>query len=144
MLILAGLTISGGIEYLEQYSAKKEISKMTMIQSRVKNIGEEYKFDSSIILYGTKYENCSKKDEIDTIVQNMSLENFYYLDENDLNSLNLSTINKNKHSGYLVNYSTSEVISLDGIKYDGETYYVLSEIIANTDLLKYGSIEIGE
>lgn len=117
---------------------------MTMLQSRVKNVGEKYKFDHSSKLYGTKYANCSKKEEIDEIVQNMSLENFYYLDESDLEGLDLSTINKDNHSGYLVNYSTSEVISLEGIKYNGETYYVLSEIIANTDLLKYGNIEIGD
>jgi len=148
MAILAGITVPSGINYIENYISQKELSRMVMIQSKVKNVGEQYRFDYSVTLHGKIYSELSddtKKtinEAIESSIEEEELSKYHYIVSEDLTNLKLDTINRSSHNGYLVNYSTSNVISLKGIKHNDNTYYRLSDIINSTDLLKYGSIEI--
>lgn len=141
MLLLATAGITGGLELYEHYKMKEELTRMTLIQVKVKNIGEEHSFDSSIRYYGIKYSELGNKSEIEDLSLGIDLSDYYYLNEDALKQLKLKSINQFSHKDYLVNYETGNVISIQGFKLDGKEYHVLTDVI-NDGLLKEGSLEI--
>ena len=141
-LIISGMVVYTGIDLFEKSVQRKQITKLTLIQSKVKSLGEENLFNGKELV-GTSLSDLSTSDEekynsIKFQIEGLDDESFYLLSYNDLKSIGL---NFDENEKYLVNYATSEIVTLDGIKIEGENVYKLSDIVKKLDL---AYIYIGE
>lgn len=123
MVILAGVTIEIGTENIDKSKAVSFISYMQAIQAKVDVIAK----NGNYLDYGEILLN-SNKSKLETILSNGN-ENFLttsdseYLRYFDINHIKLDLELENIDDEIIVDFNTREVISLNGIEYEGEMYY---------------------
>lgn len=134
LAILAAATVYTGTKVLESAKLQNINTDMLLIQARVKVISEKVVFDGDNTAYrGEKLsdvsypsvENLKNIGIIDTEDTNYS--SYYIWNQSILNEFGMDKIELNSGEYFVVNYATNEVITTEGIKYDGNTYYKLSE-----------------
>ena len=134
LLILLGITIDTSTKVIESAKLQNINTNMLLIQARVKVISEKVVFDGDNSAYrGEKIsdvtyetiENLKNIGIIDTQDQNYS--SYYIWDQSLLNEFGMDKIKLNSGQYFVVNYATNEVITTEGITFNGNTYYKLSE-----------------
>ncbi|MGN1301903.1 MAG: hypothetical protein ACI4U9_05225 [Clostridia bacterium] len=123
MLILASVTISIGTGNIENSKMISFVSYMQTIQKKVDIIVENENYSS----YGEELTSANK-----SILQNilnsenesfLTTQNSTYLRYFDSNHIATDLEVENVNDEIVVDFNTREVISLNGIKYEGKRYY---------------------
>lgn len=124
MLILTSVVTYSGIETYKSTQVTKFVTQMQLIQTRVDDLAEEKSMEELLAL-GAAVPN-DKITFINTIYANGEITNkeilsFRYFNSQDLK--NELDVDDGIDDEILVNFKTREVVSVNGIKYDGSTYY---------------------
>lgn len=143
MAILVGATINYGVNSLSTAKLQNFSYEMQQIQGKVDSIYEKIKLgEESYIILGNNI--TESEDALTTLklvkginysnILDSQREQYYYQDtftyyryltESDLE--NLLDITSNP-GDMIINFYTREVISVQGVVYDGVTYYTLSQL----------------
>ena len=124
MLILTSVVTYSGIETYKSTQVTKFVTQMQLIQTRVDDLVEEKNIEELLAL-GATIPN-DKKSIINTAYRNGEILNneeafFRYFNSQDLkNELDLED---GIDDEILVNFKTREVVTVNGIEYNGTTYY---------------------
>ena len=137
IILVIGIIIYGVLKY-----AKKEVDSeqfetiktdMLLIEAKTSIVAQKVKIKEKDAKYiGNKIEN-DENEEIKKLEENGIIElkkenNYYILDDNNLDELELSVRNQ-KQGNYIVEYNSNEIIYTSGIKdKDGNILYKLSDI----------------
>jgi len=130
--ILAGVTIKYGGNLVTRASLQNINTNMLLIQAKTRAIEENAKFNNDSSKYvGIKVSDISEYEMISELIGLgviNTTENWRLLQKTQLETMGLGKINVEK--GYIVNYDTEEIVYAKGFKYNGTTYYKLSEMKA--------------
>lgn len=127
MSIIVGVVTYSGFESIKSARITTFISELEMIQAKVNVIHEKIKTsDKEKEYYNSLGQNVTTINEnlLLQILGESSKDGFRYFSRNDLEKLDLENINQD----VIINYDTSEVISVTGIEIDGVKYYNLEDI----------------
>ena len=143
MVILAGATINYGVNSLNAAKFQNFSYELQQIQGKVDSIYEKIKLgDESYIILGNEIKKKKKAMNTLNMVKGINYLNIldsqrdqYYYQENfsyyryltEDNLENIFDITSNP-GDVIINFTTREVISVDGFEYEGRTYYTLSEL----------------
>ena len=137
IIILIGITVYGVLKYVkkEVEAEKFETIKtdMLLIEAKTNIVAQKVKIKEKGAKYiGNKVANDEKEDikklEEQGIIELKKENNYYILDDNNLDELELSVRNQ-KQGNYIVEYNSNEIIYTSGIKdKDGNILYKLSDI----------------
>lgn len=137
IILVIGIIIYGVLKY-----AKKEVDSeqfetiktdMLLIEAKTSIVAQKVKIKKKDAKYiGNKIENDENEDikklEEHGIIELKKENNYYILDDNNLDELELSVRNQ-KQGNYIVEYNSNEIIYTSGIKdKDGNILYKLSDI----------------
>ena len=137
IILVIGIIIYGVLKY-----AKKEVDSeqfetiktdMLLIEAKTSIVAQKVKIKEKDAKYiGNKIENDENEDikklEEQGIIELKKENNYYILDDNNLDELELSVRNQ-KQGNYIVEYNSNEIIYTSGIKdKDGNILYKLSDI----------------
>ncbi len=137
IILVIGIIIYGVLKY-----AKKEVDSeqfetiktdMLLIEAKTSIVAQKVKIKEKDAKYiGSKIENDENEDikklEEHGIIELKKENNYYILDDNNLDELELSVRNQ-KQGNYIVEYNSNEIIYTSGIKdKDGNILYKLSDI----------------
>lgn len=137
IILVIGIIIYGVLKY-----AKKEVDSeqfetiktdMLLIEAKTSIVAQKVKIKEKDAKYiGSKIENDENEDikklEEHGIIEFKKENNYYILDDNNLDELELSVRNQ-KQGNYIVEYNSNEIIYTSGIKdKDGNILYKLSDI----------------
>ena len=137
IILVIGIIIYGVLKY-----AKKEVDSeqfetiktdMLLIEAKTSIVAQKVKIKEKNAKYiGNKIENDENEDikklEEQGIIELKKENNYYILDDNNLDELELSVRNQ-KQGNYIVEYNSNEIIYTSGIKdKDGNILYKLSDI----------------
>ena len=137
IILVIGIIIYGVLKY-----AKKEVDSeqfetiktdMLLIEAKTSIVAQKVKIKEKDAKYiGNKIENDENEDikklEEQRIIELKKENNYYILDDNNLDELELSVRNQ-KQGNYIVEYNSNEIIYTSGIKdKDGNILYKLSDI----------------
>ena len=137
IILVIGIIIYGVLKY-----AKKEVDSeqfetiktdMLLIEAKTSIVAQKVKIKEKDAKYiGNKIENDENEDikklEEHGIIELKKENNYYILDNNNLDELELSVRNQ-KQGNYIVEYNSNEIIYTSGIKdKDGNILYKLSDI----------------
>lgn len=137
IILVIGIIIYGVLKY-----AKKEVDSeqfetiktdMLLIEAKTSIVAQKVKIKEKDAKYiGNKIENDENEDikklEENGIIELKKENNYYILDDNNLDELELSVRNQ-KQGNYIVEYNSNEIIYTSGIKdKDGNILYKLSDI----------------
>ncbi|MBO5478466.1 MAG: hypothetical protein J6A04_01940 [Clostridia bacterium] len=130
LIIITSVGIYTGTEVIKQANLQNINTNMMLIQAKTKTISEQAKFNKDTSNYkGTKLTDITGNEKIDKLVTDNIIddkENYYLLQQSDLNEMGLEKISL--EDGYIVNYSTNEIIYVRGFEANNKTYYKLSEM----------------
>lgn len=137
IILVIGIITYGVLKY-----AKKEVDSeqfetiktdMLLIEAKTSIVAQKVKIKEKDAKYiGNKIENDENEDikklEEQGIIELKKENNYYILDDNNLDELELSVRNQ-KQGNYIVEYNSNEIIYTSGIKdKDGNILYKLSDI----------------
>lgn len=137
IILVIGIIIYGVLKY-----AKKEVDSeqfetiktdMLLIEAKTSIVAQKVKIKEKDAKYiGNKIENDENEDikklEEHGIIEFKKENNYYILDDNNLDELELSVRNQ-KQGIYIVEYNSNEIIYTSGINdKDGNILYKLSDI----------------
>ena len=137
IILVIGIIIYGVLKY-----AKKEVDSeqfetiktdMLLIEAKTSIVAQKVKIKEKDAKYiGNKIENDENEDikklEEHGIIELKKENNYYILDDNNLDELELSVRNQ-KQGNYIVEYNSNEIIYTSGIKDKyGNILYKLSDI----------------
>lgn len=137
IILVIGIIIYGVLKY-----AKKEVDSeqfetiktdMLLIEAKTSIVAQKVKIKEKNAKYiGNKIENDENEDikklEEHGIIELKKENNYYILDDNNLDELELSVRNQ-KQGNYIVEYNSNEIIYTSGIKDKyGNILYKLSDI----------------
>ena len=137
IILVIGIIIYGVLKY-----AKKEVDSeqfetiktdMLLIEAKTSIVAQKVKIKEKDAKYiGNKIENDENEDikklEEQGIIELKKENNYYILDDNNLDELELSVRNQ-KQGNYIIEYNSNEIIYTSGIKdKDGNILYKLSDI----------------
>ena len=124
IILVIGIIIYGVLKY-----AKKEVDSeqfetiktdMLLIEAKTRIVAQKVKIKEKDAKYiGNKIENDENEDikklEEHGIIELKKENNYYILDDNNLDELELSVRNQ-KQGNYIVEYNSNEIIYTSGIK----------------------------
>ena len=137
MILLASVTAYEANGLVSIARVQSVTTNLLLIQAKVRIINEKIVFESEedkkLQLYvGTKLIEGDKaletmKDKKIVTTDDINKDSYYLLSKEDLIDMGLESINS--ADGYVVNYTTEEVIYIKGVKNtDGKYLYKLSEM----------------
>lgn len=134
LLILASITTYSGVSTVREARFYNAVSEMKVMQAKVNEIYDEYKYTKNKPEFINKYGENIQDSLIEIDAQNafdslgiaseMRSQYRYYNADYIKNELDLDGISYD----FLVNIKMRDVILLQGIQKDGQTYYSLSQI----------------
>lgn len=140
MLILTSVSIYSGIDTYKSTQITKFVTQMKLIQTKVDelvelneeiNLGEQITNEQKIIVRYAYNNNEIMSNEEEYI------SNYKYFSNENLNSqFDLENVNDD----IMINFKTREVVSVNGIKYKGETYYTQYKLPGGQILNSYTPI----
>ena len=141
MLIIAGISLYEGKNIVKNAQLENIKTNMLLIQAKGKIIAEEANFNKTTTengeeqkqYLGTNLNIAISADSvlsssITNVLQSEEMEKYYVLGQDDLNTMGLNKIEISDGVYYIINYETEEIIYIPGYKYEGNTYYKLSDI----------------
>lgn len=106
MTILSGITITGGYNVIKKAKLESIKTNMLLLQAQTKTVLEEYNFSKDETkLIGTKISDSDTN-----IVQKLndagvnSIDDWYYLQNEDYQEMNLSDVKPEENEYFLVKY----------------------------------------
>lgn len=140
LLILATITAYNGIDSYKKSKVMKFIAEMQLIQGKVDAMANSNEYNRiGTAASGAGMESLSAAIENNELTSNESAnsENYRYLTVNDIaNYLEID----NATSDIIVNFNTREVISVDGIDYNGEQHYTQYSLPGGQSLIVGNSL----
>ena len=136
MSILIGVVVNTGIDSYKEAKITQFITKMQLIQAKVDEfannseynlLGEQITEEQKIVLTNA-YNNNEISDN-----SNNYFNKFKYLNSTSLEELDLEDID----TEVLINFSTREVVSLEGIEYKNVVYYTQYKLPQGQALIDY-------
>ena len=127
MLILAGITVTSGLESVEMTKQTSMITQLEMIQEKVNTIYEKGKLNQEDIeYYYSLGQDISTLDEQKRkeLLKDIPQEEYRYFSQEGLKQLELDNISQD----VIINFKTRDVISVNGILIDKIIYYRLMDI----------------
>lgn len=124
MLILASVVTYNGIEAYKLAKVSEFVSQLQLVQAKVDEVvnaksieelsklGEEVSKDEQINAINSAYSNGEVTSKDKKMYRYFTKENLLEIFEIDDSSEDVA-----------INFSTREVVSIEGVKYDGSTYY---------------------
>lgn len=124
MLILVSVTTYTGIDTYKESKVTAFVSQMQLIQSKVDNIKNEKTIDE-LMLFGEDANSSNQISSINSAFSNSEITS------NDINSYRYFTKSKlleifdieEAYDDVMINFTTREVVSLNGVEYKGTKYY---------------------
>lgn len=122
LAMLSGTTIYVGTDVIESVKVKAFVTEMQVIQAKVNIIHEEMKNGN------VEYKNLGEqidilsddlKQRINIAMQGEAVEGFKYFNSSDLEKLNITNLKQE----VVINFTTRDVISINGVKKDGKMHY---------------------
>lgn len=141
LLVLVGISITTGFTVIDEVRAGRIISEMTLVQSKVETIYEQYQFDGNINNLKLSEDKTEyKTNELDVVlpdeektaiaqkagVDNINDWSWYKWDRDVLKSQGLDPSMLPEGKCYYVNYEHAEIIGSEGTKFDESVYYSMS------------------
>lgn len=135
MLILATVTVNVSLNSIEHSKMVKFVAYMQAIQKKVDLIAEYEDYTK----YGENLTNGQKQQLEEILEITISNSNIYraFNTSKILDEFELENIEDN----IVVNFETREVISLEGIEYEGKMYYTQYELPGGQTLSTYQETE---
>lgn len=137
IILLIAVIIYGAIKYAKKEADSEQFetikTDMLLIEAKTSIVAQKVKIKEKDAKYiGNKIENDDdeniKKLEEQGIIELKKENNYYILDDNNLDELELSVKNQ-KQGSYIVEYNSNEIIYTSGLKdKDGNILYKLSDI----------------
>lgn len=124
MLILISVTTYTGINTYKESKVTAFVSQMQLIQSKVDNIKNEKTIDE-LILLGDAVDSSNQISSINSAFSNSEITS------NDISSYRYFTKSKllelfdieDAYDDVMINFTTREVVSLNGVEHKGSKYY---------------------
>lgn len=119
IIILASVTIYAGGSTIQYTKVTKFNSELKIIHARVNELAEENNFDT----FGQEISNMNAdtQNKINIAMQGASSSGFKYFGKTDLEAINIDNIDRQ----VIINFSTREVVDINGIEKDGNIMYRL-------------------
>lgn len=142
MLILVSVTTYSGINSYKNAKVTQFVTQMQLIQKKVDELvtANEYSnLGSSAATYQNILTTAYNQEEIST----SDVQNFKYFSTDDLkDDMDLENID----TDVLINFTTREIVSVDGVEYKGKTYYTQYKLpqgqeLVFTDNTREGNID---
>lgn len=151
LLLLSGVTMTVSLQSLHMANVQSYVSKMKVIQGKVDNFVQETTDIESQGFQKLSDLAMSDKETYDSFLQILAnpadysidvtkswdnaldsdVNQYYYFSAKDLEKLGL----KNQDLEVIVNFETRNIISGNGIEYQGKTYYRQYEITLGDELI---------
>lgn len=148
LIIISSITVTVSKDVIKQAKLQDLRTNMLLIQAKTKTYAEEVNFETANLdetkeedktkidtikqekLKGIALENCDNN--IQEAAKNAGIDDmtdFYCISQEDLTEMGIN-IEVPQDSYYIVkyNFEDAEVVFTKGYKYDGTTYYKLSDI----------------
>ena len=136
MLILAAVAIPQGIDTYNKTKVNKFIAKMQLVQTKVDNNYQELKgIDDKPSKFLEKYselERAGNQEGVNSaytmaeIGSGSNKNDFIYFTSEDMDKI-LDVKDLDSEETFIINFNTREVISVQGVKHKGITYYTQYE-----------------
>ena len=130
LIIIVSVSTYTGIKTYKDAKVQKFIAEMQLVQAKVEELASiEEEFDDE--KYSpTQYSsiiNAASQEVVDTDV-----ENYKYFSKESLKA----QLDIDVDSDVLINFTTREVISIDGVKYKGQIYYTIYKLSEGQKVLQ--------
>ncbi len=148
IIIIAGVSISAGIDSIESANFMKFQSELTMVQTKINEITAQYQKENKSIGWTLTNEERGilNKEEVNTILTKKAedkgisveeLKNGFSLCSKEYiaEELGLENLTRN----YLVNLKNAIVVALEKCKFEGTDYYMLEQIESSIYNVTYNS-----
>ncbi len=134
MLILAGVTITGGYSLIKKAQLESLKTNMLLVEAKTKTALEEYNFskdESKLIGVQIQETDTEKVSKLKKAGENYSSD-WYYLNQEKLNNMNLSDIKLPENEYYFVKYNkenlTVEILYTKGFEENNKIKYTLTQL----------------
>ena len=131
LIILASIGTYSGVEVIKSSKFTKFTTEMKIMQTQVNKLYEQYKNgDDEVLNLGKEINiNQTVKDQADTVFTSEASGitdqvGFRYFDQDTIKGLNIEGVEEE----FFINIEKRSVVSYEGIKYDGVTYYTLEQL----------------
>ena len=127
MLILASVATYSGVNILRQAKLNKFTTEMKLMQTEVNDLYDRYKNGEDVLSLG---KDLSRQEEqVNKVFTNdasgiTDTTGYRYYDKETLNNLEINGVD----GEFFVNVEKRSVISYEGLKYEGVTYYTLAQL----------------
>lgn len=137
MGILVTVSIYSGVESYRNAKVTQFVTQMQLIQAKVDelvNTNEYSNLGSSAATYQNILTIAYNQEEIST----SDVQNFKYFSIDDLkDDMDLENID----TDVLINFTTREIVSIDGVEYKGKTYYTQYKLPQGQELIDYTGMQ---
>ncbi|MBR3162804.1 MAG: hypothetical protein IKF17_01720 [Clostridia bacterium] len=125
LLILSTITYQAGKGTIQNARLTSYTTEMSALQQEVNKLEQQYRSgDTSVLNMGQETDGVEGAQEAFTNAGVSDTTGYRYFTQATLQELGLDSV---EHE-FLVNVQKRDIISLDGIKYNGQTYYKLADL----------------
>ena len=140
-LILASVATYSGVGIIRQSKFNKFTTEMKIVQTEVNELYDRYSNgEDSVLTIGKALDEQAEKVFISGVTGETNKTGYRIYDKNTLETLGIEDVEEK----YIVNVEKRSVISYDGFKYEGETYYTLNQIPGGLYTVNYEDKNIGK
>lgn len=119
--ILATVTTYTGIKSYEKAQVIEFKKRMSIVEERVRTLQKRADVDPSLENRLSDFSENTRSSEANSLINELNLGNEYVFFSND-NMKSQLGIDDIKGS-YLINFENGKVYSVEGVRYNGSTYY---------------------
>ena len=127
MLILASVATYSGVNILRQAKLNKFTAEMKLMQTEVNDLYNRYKNGEDVLNLGK--DLTGQEEQVNKVFTNEASEitettGYRYFDKETLDNLGIDGVD----GEFFVNIEKRSVVSYEGLKYEGVTYYTLAQL----------------
>ena len=141
LVIIIAIVVFAVVYFIRLQTEKEALEDlkidMLLVQAKVKTIAGDYTLEDedTKVLQGTKLSEMEDQEEIKEFLEKELFDpeekgkQYYVLNQEDLNNLELTQVQLEEGTFYIVEYTQAQVYITKGFEYvDGNTYYEIKEI----------------
>lgn len=127
MLILASVATYSGVNILRQAKLNKFTAEMKLMQTEVNDLYNRYKNGEDVLNLGK--DLTGQEEQVNKVFTNEAsgiteTTGYRYFDKETLDNLGIDGVD----GEFFVNIEKRSVVSYEGLKYEGVTYYTLAQL----------------
>lgn len=127
MLILASVATYSGVNLLRQAKLNKFTTEMKLMQTEVNDLYDRYKNGEDVLSLGK--DLGGQEEQVNKVFTNEAsgitdTTGYRYYDQETLQNLEIDGVD----GEFFVNVEKRSVVSYEGLKYEGTTYYTLAQL----------------